>query len=110
MFFIGFIMNVFFRFSWLFVPGLILVLIGIFVRVCLYIGLALIVIDVAVSLVEQIIIRRAFLKDSDNPEFSEFQDALSGDGNWRDNVTELLNQKISNSENEITLDENNQNQ
>ena len=37
-----------------------------------------------------------------NPEcFQAFQDALSKDGNWKDNIGELLNQKMSDPQNEI---------
>lgn len=84
-------------------------LIGIFVRPCLYAGLVIIVLDVAASLIEQILICKVFYKDSDHPEFTEFQEALSKDGNWRDNVADLLNQKMSNCQNEIASDENKEN-
>ena len=89
LFIIGFITNVLFHFFWLFIPCIILLIVGIFVKPCLYIGLALFLIDIILSLIEQFRIRRAF------------QNALSKDGNWRDNIGELLNQKISDPQNEI---------
>ena len=113
LFIIGFITNILFHFFWLFIPCIILLIIGIFVKPCLYIGLALWLIDIILSLIEQFHIRQAFLKESDNPdfrafleesdshEFRAFQNALSKDGNWRDNIGELLNQKISDPQNEI---------
>ena len=88
-------------FFWLFIPCIILLIVGIFVKPCLYVGLALLLIDILLSLIEQFRIRQAFLKEGDNPDFQAFQDALSKDGNWRDNIGELLNQKISNPQNEI---------
>ena len=89
LFIIGFITNILFHFFWLFIPCIILLIIGIFVKPCLYIGLALLLIDILLSLIEQFRIRQAF------------QDALSKDGNWRDNIGELLNQKMSDPQNEI---------
>ena len=89
LFIIGFITNILFHFFWLFIPCIILLIVGIFVKPCLYVGLALLLIDILLSLIEQFRIRQAF------------QDALSKDGNWRDNIGEILNQKISDPQNEI---------
>ena len=105
LFIIGFITNILFHFFWLFIPCIILLIVGIFVKPCLYVGLALLLIDILLSLIEQFRIRQAFLEESDNPDFREFQDALSKDGNWRDNIGELLNQKISDPQNEIKLND-----
>ena len=94
LFVIGFITNILFRFFWLFVPGVILLIVGIFVKQCLYIGALVLILDVIVSLLEQIRIRRTFLKESDNPGFRAFQEALSADGDWSENIRDLVNQKI----------------
>ena len=99
LFIIGFITNILFHFFWLFIPCIILLIVGIFVKPCLYIGLALLLIDILLSLIEQFRIRQSFLEESDNPDFRAFQDALSKDGNWRDNIGELLNQRISDPQN-----------
>ena len=104
LFIIGFITNILFHFFWLFIPCIILLSVGIFVKPCLYVGLALLLIDILLSLIEQFRIRQAFLKESDNPDFRAFQDALSKDGDWKDNLGELLNQKISDPQNEIKSD------
>ena len=101
LFIIGFITNILFHFFWLFIPCIILLIVGIFVKPCLYVGLALLLIDILLSLIEQFRIRQAFLKESDNPDFQAFQDALSKNGNWRDNIGELLNQKMSDPQIEI---------
>lgn len=108
LFIIGFITNILFHFFWLFLPCIILLIIGIFVEPCLYIGLVLLLIDIVLSLIEQLRIRRAFLKESYNPDFRAFQDALSKDENWKDNIGELLNQKISDPQNEIKSDDENE--
>lgn len=105
LFIIGLITNILFHFFWLFIPGIILLIIGIFVKPCLYIGLALLLIDIVLSLIEQLRIRQAFLEESDNPAFREFQDALSKDGSWKNNIVDLINQKISDQENEIRSDD-----
>ena len=105
LFIIGFITNILFHFFWLIIPCIILLIIGIFVKPCLYIGLALLLIDILLSLIEQFRIRQAFLEESDNPDFRAFQDALSKDGNWKDNIGELLSQKMSDPQNEIKSDD-----
>ena len=105
LFIIGLITNILFHFFWLFIPGIILLIIGIFVKPCLYIGLALLLIDIVLSLIEQLRIRQAFLEESDNPAFREFQDALSTDGRWKNNIVDLINQKISDQENETRSDD-----
>ena len=110
LFIIGFITNILFHFFWLFIPSIILLIVGIFVKPCLYVGLALLLIDILLSLIEQFRIRQAFLKESDNPDFQAFQDALSKDGNWRDNIGELLNQKMSDPQNEIKSNDENENE
>ena len=101
LFIIGFVTNILFHFFWLFIPCVILLIIGIFVKTCLYIGLALLLIDIVLSLIEQFRIRQAFLEESDNPDFRALQDALLKCGNWKDNIGELLNQKISDPQDEM---------
>lgn len=91
LFVIGVITNIVFHFFWLFVPAIILLLIGIFAEPCFVIGTTVLVIDVLLSLIEQIRIRNAFLQESDNPSFKAFQDVLSKDGNWRDNMADFVN-------------------
>lgn len=90
LFAIGFITNMVFRFFWLFAPAVILMIIGIFSRNFLYIGLTVLLFDIIVSLIEQFKIRAAFLSDTDNPDFRGFQDALSRDGDWNENLKEFL--------------------
>ena len=104
LFFIGLVTNIMFRFSWLFVPGIILLIVGIFFKPCLWAGIAALAIDLLVSLIDQLRIRKAFFEESDSPDFVAFQDALSKDGNWMDNLGELLNQKISNPDNLVEPD------
>jgi hypothetical protein len=104
LFVIGFITNILFHYFWLFLPCVVLLIIGIFVKPCLYIGLVILLIDIVLSFIEQIRIRQTVLKESDNPDFRAFQDALSKDGDWKDNIGELLNQKISDPQNEIKSD------
>ena len=104
LFVIGFITNILFHYFWLFLPCVVLLIIGIFVKPCLYIGLVILLIDIVLSFIEQIRIRQTVLEESDNPDFRAFQDALSKDGDWKDNIGELLNQKISDPQNEIKSD------
>ena len=86
LFVLGFFSNIVFHFFYLFIPAVILLVTGIFVKTALRIGLAILAVDIVLSFVEQMRIRAAFMMDSENADFRRFQDALSQDGNWRDNV------------------------
>ncbi|MBR7122492.1 MAG: DMP19 family protein [Oscillospiraceae bacterium] len=90
LFLIGFITNILFRFFWLFIPSIILLIVGIWVVWCLYVGLALLGIDIIASFVEQMKIRQAMLSDSDNEQFRQFQDAVSRDGNVFENIRNFV--------------------
>ena len=105
---IGFITNIVFHFFWLFVPSIILLIIGLFSKTCLNIGSALLFLDIILSLIEQIRIRQTCLKESDNPDFKELQDALSKDGNWVENIGELVERKRADSQNENRDDNENE--
>ena len=107
LFIIGFITNILFRFFLIFASSVILMIVGIFVKPCLYIGLALLFLDIILSFIDQMRIRRAFLTESYNPDFQEFQDALSKEGNWKENVGELLSKKLSDPQNIVNPDEEN---
>ncbi len=90
LFVIGFITNILFHFFWLFIPSIIFMIIGIFVKWCLYVGFGLFFIDIILSFVEQIRIRNAMLADSDNEQFSKFQDAVSMGGNVFENIRDFV--------------------
>lgn len=100
-FLFGFIMDILFRFWWFFLPSILLLIVGIFIKPCLYIGAAILLLDVIVSLVDQILIMKTCLEENDNPDFKEFQDALLGGGNWRQNIEEIVSRKISDHQNEV---------
>ena len=110
LFVIGFITNVLFHFFWLFIPCIILLVIGIFVEPCRLIGLTLLLLDIVLSLIDQLRIRHTFLQDSDNPGFTAFQDALSRDGSWYENMSELLNKRTSDIQNEVSSDSESENE
>lgn len=84
MFWLFVLTNFVFHFFYLFVPGIILCIVGIWVRVCLWIGLAILGFDLILSLIEQMLIRKAAVSKSDNPEFNEMMDAFCGPGGIED--------------------------
>lgn len=98
LFIIGFISNILFHFFWLFVPAILFLIIGIWKDICLWIGIGLLILDVLLSFIDQMKIRHTFLSDSDHPDFQAFQEALSKDGNWMENVKELVESKIEENE------------
>lgn len=85
LFLIGVITNIFFHFSWLFVPSVVLLIIGVFVKPCLYLGLIILLIDIILSIIEQLKIRNALL-NSENNQIKGFVEALGKEGNWMENV------------------------
>lgn len=91
---IGLIINIVLRFIGLFIPSICLLVIGIFIKPCLYIGLILFIIDVIISLIEQFRIRKTFLADSEDSEFQKFQVSVSKGKNWKNNVMDFVEEKI----------------
>ena len=104
LFLIGWITDILFRFFWLFLPAVLLILIGIASKTCLYIGVGLLLLDILLSLIDQLLLCQTCLHDSDNPDFQAFQDAISKDGSWRDNIGALLQEKMSDPPNEVQSD------
>ena len=94
LFLMGFAMNFIIYFWKLFVPGVILMIIGIFSPQCFAVGIVLIVIDLVASIVEQVKIRNTILSDSDNPDFQAFQDALSKEGDCVENIKGFVEARI----------------
>ena len=85
--------NFLFHFFYLSVPGIILCIVGIWVKSCLWIGLAILGLDVILSIIEQLRIRKAAVTPSDNPEFNELMDAFcSPDG--LDAVRKIVDEKV----------------
>ena len=85
--------NFLFHFFYLSVPGIILCIIGIWVKTCLWIGLAILGLDLVLSIIDQIRIRKAAVTRSDNPEFNKLMDAFcSTDG--LDAFGKVLDEKI----------------
>lgn len=75
MFLFGLMLNFFIRYALLFLPGLILCIIGIWSEKCLAIGLAMWLVDLVLSVAQQLRIRKTILSESDDPEFNEIMDA-----------------------------------
>ena len=81
MFWLFVLTNFLFHFFYLSILGIILCIVGIWVKPCLWIGLAILGLDVILSIIEQLRIRKAAVTPSDNPEFNELMDAFcSPDG------------------------------
>ena len=74
LFVIGFLMNLTKKIFLIF-TGIILLIIGIWVKWCFLVGVALLLLDVIISLIEQIRIRSVTI-NSDNPNFEEWQAAI----------------------------------
>lgn len=97
-FLLGLAMNFFLHYFYLFLPGAILCFIGIWNLTCLLIGLAVLGLDLLLSFIEQLQIRKASLSESDNLEYNEFMDACFGINSA--GIKELLEEKITDYEND----------
>ena len=80
MFWLFTLTNFLFHFFYLSVPGIILCIVGIWIKSCLYIGLAILGLDLILSIIEQLKIRNAAVSDSENPEFNKLMDAFCSPG------------------------------
>ncbi len=83
-----FLTNLFAKHIYLALPGFTLLMVGIWTRPCLWIGLGLLALDVCLSLMQAIKTRKIFLS-SDDPNFQPFRDAVLSE-NWRQNFDELI--------------------
>lgn len=95
-FLFGMVMNFFLHYFYLFIPGAVLCIIGIWKLPCLFIGLAILGLDLVLSFMDQIEIRKASLSESDNQEYNEIMDACFGDN--PKGIMELLAQKMEDTE------------
>ena len=79
LFVIGFLFGVIIYRFYLFVPSIILLIAGTFVKPCYYIGCFILLIDLIMSLIWQIRIRNLVLNDNNNPSIQRFQEAFNED-------------------------------
>jgi len=75
-------------------PGLILLIIGIWKTKCPYIGLALLLIDIVWAISENLHFRK-MMQTTTNPNLSDMADALSKE-NWIEEVKKIVDEKIHN--------------
>lgn len=80
------------RYFWLLIPAILLLVVGIFIRVCLYIGMCGLILALVLSFVEQLRMRSVVLHLSDQ----EWKDAILSK-NWAKNILSLTEEKIKES-------------
>lgn len=100
LFVFGFILGFLLRRFYLWLIGIILIIIGKNNDICYYLGCISILVNLIWSFIEQIALRNAILKHTDNPNIIEFQDALSDDENWKENIIDIVESKIEEYEDE----------
>lgn len=88
--------NFMFHFFYLSVPGIILCIVGIWVKSCLWIGFAILGLDVILSIVDQLRIRKVAVAHSDNQEFNELMDTFCNSGGF-EAFGKVLDEKIKSS-------------
>lgn len=92
MFWLYVLANFLLHFLYLFIPGIVLCIVGIWVRFCLWIGLAILGLDMILSIIEQLRIRKVAITPSDNSDFNELMDAFCGPDNL-DTVRKVVDKK-----------------
>lgn len=97
LFWLGFLMNLMKKF-FLFIPGLVLCIIGIWINPCLYIGIALFVFDAVISYAEQWQMKKT-VESNDNPDFQQWADIMTQD-DWQEEIKKAINDRIENLDNE----------
>ncbi len=91
LFWFHFFQTFLFHHIFLWLPGITLLIVGIWVRPCLYVGLGFLVMDLIASYLNAVRTRDVFL-NSDNPNFKEAQDAVLSE-NWRENLQQMAENK-----------------
>ena len=104
MFWFFVLMNFLFHFLYLSVPGIILCFVGILVKPCLWIGLAILGLDAILSIIDQLRIRKTVLTPSGNPEFDKMMDECYGPEGL-DAIKKMIRER-NNAENGIDPDGN----
>ena len=80
MFLLFVLTNFLFHYFYLLIPGIVLLIAGIWSGPCLWGGLALLGLDLILSVIEQLRIRKAAVTPSNNPEFNQLMDAFCSPG------------------------------
>lgn len=93
LFVIGFLFGVIVYRFYLFVPSVILLIAGAFVKPCYYIGCFILLIDFIVSFIWQIRIRNLVLNDNNNPSIQRIQNAFTEE-NPLDEVIDVVDDII----------------
>ena len=90
-FFIFVLTNFFFRFGILFLLGVVLCFIGIWVRALLWVGLGFFALDLVLSVIEQLAIRKAVLESS-HPAIEKMLDEMNQPGvlGWQGKRTDMI--------------------
>ena len=94
LFIAGFIMNFLLRFFWLFVPGIVFLIMGAFSDWCTDVGAVMLIIDAALSFIVQFRIMQTILSETDDEEFGKFQDAISKEGNVFSNIRNYVSDAV----------------
>ena len=84
---LNFIKNVF-----IWIPAIILLFVGVWVKVGLYIGITLLILNIIVAFIEQFHIKSC-VENSDTPEFEPWKEIMTSD-NWKDDVKDKINNII----------------
>lgn len=95
LFVLGLLFSMIVYYYWLFILSLVLMLLALLYRPCLYLGWAILLVDFIFSLIQQLKIRNVLLKDSDDPDMQNFKGAVLGEGSWRENVIKVVDKKIN---------------
>ena len=95
LFLVGFLLNLIRKIPLLLI-AVVLALIGIKNRVCLYIAFGIFILALVWSLIQQIQIKYT-VEHSNNPDFEPFAQAMMSD-NWEEEIKDIVEKKIQESD------------
>ena len=98
LFLFGVFTNMLFHFFWLFIPGVICLIIGIFSTTALRIGVGILSVDFILAVTDQVRIMQTLMTETDNPDFEEFREAVLSGDDWHNNVHEWVDKRTQKTE------------
>ena len=99
LFILGLIEDLFIRYFFLSIPAIILLIIGIWVKPCLYVGLGLVLLALVLCIIERLKIKKAMETESDNPDFRNFQQIISAHG-WKEGAKMFVEKQTEQADSE----------
>ncbi len=91
LFFVGFLLNIMRKFI-LVLAGVVLGIVGIWIKPCFYFALGIILIVLIWSFIQQLVIKHT-VEHNEDTNFTPYADAMMSE-NWKDEIEKLIEDKV----------------